>query len=74
MKKIILLSVLLLGGMVFSCSTDDPIDDSVSLVWISDTGEKYHLQSCRYVTSNFYSIEKSEAISRGYTACKVCKP
>lgn len=43
-------------------------------VYITDTGEKYHRGTCRYLRYSKYSISKSEAQRQGYTACKVCRP
>ncbi len=43
-------------------------------VYITDTGEKYHRGTCRYLRYSKYSISKAEAQSLGYTACKVCRP
>lgn len=43
-------------------------------VYITNTGEKYHRGTCRYLRYSKYSISKSAAIAQGYTACKVCRP
>ena len=43
-------------------------------VYITNTGNKYHRRSCRYLRKSCYSISKSKAKSSGYSACKVCKP
>lgn len=43
-------------------------------VYITNTGEKYHRGTCRYLRYSKYSISKSEAQREGYTACKVCRP
>ncbi len=43
-------------------------------VYITDTGEKYHRGTCRYLRYSKYAISKSEAQRQGYTACKVCRP
>ncbi|QDT04726.1 Thermonuclease precursor [Rubripirellula lacrimiformis] len=42
-------------------------------VYITDTGTKYHRQSCRYCRKSSSPIPLSRAIS-AYDACKVCKP
>ncbi|MCT8340600.1 hypothetical protein MG296_11085 [Flavobacteriaceae bacterium TK19130] len=43
-------------------------------VYVTKTGEKYHVENCKYL--KYSSIQKTfeEAIDLGYTACKVCKP
>lgn len=43
-------------------------------VYITKSGEKYHNQGCRYLNKSAYSINLSDAIAKGYTACKICKP
>lgn len=43
-------------------------------VYITRTGERYHLGGCRYLRQSKIAIKKSEAIARGYTSCKVCRP
>ena len=43
-------------------------------VYITRTGEKYHRANCRYLSTSSIKISLSDAISGGYTACKVCKP
>lgn len=43
-------------------------------VYITRTGEKYHLGSCQYLRSSKISIALSDAQKRGYTACSVCRP
>lgn len=47
---------------------------SAQTVYITNTGEKYHRGTCRYLAKSKNSIELSEAISQGYGACKVCTP
>ena len=32
------------------------------------------MESCRYLSRSSYPINLSDAISRGYTACSICKP
>lgn len=43
-------------------------------VYITDTGKKYHSDSCRYLAKSKIPIKLSEAKAKGYTPCKVCKP
>jgi hypothetical protein len=42
-------------------------------VYITRTGQRYHLLSCRHLQSCI-PIEKQEARNSGYTPCKVCNP
>lgn len=43
-----------------------------NMVWIGDTGTKYHHQYCRTLKGNKYQITLEEAKAQGRTACKVC--
>lgn len=43
-------------------------------VYITKTGKKYHNENCRYLSKSKISIDLSDAIAKGYGACKVCKP
>lgn len=43
-----------------------------SIVYCFKTGESYHTGSCPIVDKYVISIEKDEAIARGYTACLKC--
>ena len=50
------------------------VDAKADVVYITDTGTKYHRATCRTLKKNKYEITKEEAIEQGYTACKVCNP
>jgi len=43
------------------------------IVYITNSGSKYHRAGCRYLSKSSIPIERSEAIKR-YGACSVCKP
>ena len=43
-------------------------------VYITKSGEKYHRSGCRYLAKSKIAIKLADALSRGYTPCKVCKP
>lgn len=43
-------------------------------VYITDTGERYHVSSCRYLRYSKHPVPLGEAKRRGYTPCKVCQP
>jgi len=43
-------------------------------VFITNTGEKYHRGSCRYLSKSKIPISREEATQRGYQPCKVCSP
>lgn len=42
-------------------------------VYVTKTGKKYHMESCRYAKTGWAS-SLAEAKKRGLTACLVCKP
>lgn len=58
-------------GLILSCSSAYPQKKNI---YITDTGKKYHLESCRYLRFSKKIIELDSAVSLGYEACKVCKP
>jgi len=43
-------------------------------VYVTKTGTKYHIESCRYLSNSSYSMKLADAIEKGYTPCSVCKP
>jgi len=52
----------------------EPILEYDPIVYITDTGKKYHISTCRYLKDSRIEIRLSEAKRRGYTACSVCNP
>jgi len=58
-----------------STQTQEPSSqNNEQIVYITNTGNKYHRAGCRYLSESEIPIEKSEAISEGYTPCSVCNP
>lgn len=47
---------------------------SAQTVYKTETGEKYHKATCKYLKYSKIEIDLQDAISLGYDACKVCKP
>ncbi|MEP0814480.1 MAG: thermonuclease family protein [bacterium] len=43
-------------------------------VYITKTGAKYHLGSCRYLKKSKIAIDIDDAVARGYSPCSVCNP
>jgi hypothetical protein len=43
-------------------------------VYITRTGERFHRDSCRHLAKSKIAIKRKDAISQGYTPCKICKP
>ncbi len=46
---------------------------SVTYVYITETGSKYHRANCRYLWNSKIKISKSSA-KKNYTPCSVCNP
>ena len=42
------------------------------MVWVGETGDKYHIQSCRTLKGKGHQITLQQALSEGRQACKVC--
>lgn len=43
-----------------------------TIVYITRTGKKYHIENCRYLSKSKIPITLKEAIERGYSPCSVC--
>lgn len=83
-----LIVVLCVGitGMIGECEKppppDDPTDTTATdttdtedtIVYITETGSKFHRWGCQYLKESAIPISRKEAIEQGYTPCKVCKP
>lgn len=57
-------------------TTNNKANSSTSgkVVYITETGTKYHKAGCRYLKDSKIEITLEEAQEEGYTACKVCNP
>jgi hypothetical protein len=51
-----------------------PAPRSDVTVYVTKTGEKYHLGSCSYLRQSKIAISLSDAKSQGYGACSRCRP
>lgn len=45
-----------------------------TVVYITRTGECYHTGSCQFLKKSKIEVTLSDAVARGYRACKVCRP
>lgn len=43
-------------------------------VYITKTGLKYHTSNCSSLRKSKIAVSLSDAKSRGFTACSICKP
>lgn len=57
-----------------SPQVDANVDYNSNMVYIGDTGNKYHNASCSTLKGNGHAISLETALSQGRTACKRCKP
>ena len=60
-----------------SASTDEHKvvkKSSETYVYIKEGGKKYHKLNCSLVKTGKTRVTLSEALKKGYTACKICKP
>lgn len=59
------------GNHVFS-PKDERVQETV--VYITNTGTKYHKSTCRYLSQSKIKTTLKKAKAAGNDACKVCKP
>ena len=45
-----------------------------AMVYITDSGQKYHAQGCRFLKDSGREISLQDAKAKGYDPCKVCSP
>jgi competence protein ComEC len=50
----------------------DEDTDTDSIVYVTETGGKYHVDGCRYLKKSKIKISLSDAKSQGYEPCSVC--
>ncbi len=79
MKRWLLLSILLLAFPAFAGPSTLHLRPHFQhalgeTVYVTKTGEKYHRNSCSYLSHSKRAVELSEAKEAGYTPCSRCKP
>lgn len=47
-------------------------DNQEEMVWVGDTGTKYHHKNCRTLKGNGHQITLKQALAEGREPCKVC--
>jgi len=52
----------------------DPNDVVMPMVWVSQTGTKYHLKTCKYWKESYHEVSIFDALLDGCMPCLVCKP
>lgn len=53
-------------------AVDNSSNENTTMVWIGETGTKYHEQDCRTLKGKGHQITLDEALSEGRGACGVC--
>lgn len=48
--------------------------DTGTIVYITDSGEKYHRSGCSYLANSSHAISLADAAARGYAPCSRCNP
>lgn len=68
--------VFLMCIFVSACSDSGNTTEegSGTIVYVTDSGEKYHRASCRYLRNSKNAIDLEDAKNRGYGRCSACKP
>ena len=82
MRKLSLfLIILFLNGITLNQAAGAEFDDITSdndtySVCVTKSGSKYHRSNCSTIknSKNLSYMTKKQAVSKGYTACGVCKP
>jgi len=55
-------------------TTSPTIQGANDIVYITNSGTKYHRAGCRYLSKSAIAISKADAIARGFSPCSVCNP
>jgi hypothetical protein len=45
---------------------------AAAMVYVTDSGKKYHAEGCRHLTASKTAMTLSDAKDKGYTPCSVC--
>ena len=57
-----------------SSTNNSTTNNSSVTVYITNTGRKYHVDGCRYLSNSQIPISLADAIAQGYEPCSVCRP
>ena len=52
--------------------TETDADPQSKIVYITDTGKKYHRDGCQYLRESRHAISLEDAQNEGYSPCKKC--
>ena len=73
MKRVIAVA-LILALIAFSLFAQDNGEFEEIIVYITNTGTKYHRETCNSLRRSKIPITLEQAIERGYEPCGNCKP
>jgi hypothetical protein len=73
MKRILRI-VLISALLIIPVYGEEKEPQTERTVIITQSGKRYHMESCRTLKASRIKISISEAKQRGYTPCGVCKP
>lgn len=57
-----------------SGSSTSSTDTQTIIVYVTNTGEKYHVSNCGYLSQSKNELSLSQAKAAGYTPCSRCHP
>ena len=69
-----LFAITLLSLLAFMLSISAMASNGNTIVYITDTGKKYHSAGCSYLSESCNAITLSEAVNSGKTPCSRCNP
>ncbi len=81
LKRTLLTLLLLAAGFCSPFSISPPsaqayqaasVDYRECVVYVTRTGERYHVDGCRYLRHSRIPVSKRRAEEAGYTPCRVC--
>ena len=55
-------------------ASSDTQASTASTVYITQSGKKYHVSGCKYLSKSKTAISLTDAKNRGYTPCSKCHP
>jgi len=73
MKRVIA-TALILTLIAFSLFAQDSGEFDEIIVYITNTGAKYHRETCNSLRRSKIPVTLEQAIERGYEPCRNCKP
>ena len=62
------------GETAGSAETSGGETPSSATVYVTQSGKKYHVSGCKYLSKSKTAISLTDAKSRGYTPCSKCHP